>query len=72
MFQFGNGQPVKGADIEGIVIGRADYADGTRRYLVRAKYEQQGVDPEQRWMDEGELEDATPVTPPPPDPPPPE
>lgn len=35
MFKFGNGQPVRGSGIGGIVIGRADYANGTRKYLVR-------------------------------------
>lgn len=62
MFEFENGQPVKGEDIEGIVIARADYANGTRKYLVRSKYEQEGVEPEQRWVDETELEDATPAS----------
>lgn len=70
MFEFENGQPVKGEDIEGIVIARADYANGTRKYLVRSKYEQEGVEPEQRWMLESELEDATPPEAESPDPPP--
>lgn len=62
MFKFGNGQPVRGSGIEGIVIGRADYANGTRKYLVRARYEQHGDEPAQRWVDETELEDATPAS----------
>lgn len=60
MFEFENGHPVRAPGIEGIVIARADYANGAKKYLVRAKYEQPGVEPESRWVDEIDLEDAMP------------
>lgn len=70
MFRFGIGHPVRSAEIEGIVDARAEYSDGKKKYLVKGKYQQQGVEPPRQWIDEDALEDAVPAAAPEPPAPP--